>query len=149
MVEIRPFAPSDADALVLQPAQEAQLAGVDWRAVLRQAGESGPAWTAWRRDRVAAIAGLGLLWQGRALAWCYIGNAVPKGCWVGIHRAVATVLPEVMRSQGIRRVEADVRAGWPPGERWVRMLGFACEAPSRPGFAPDGADFALWARVAP
>lgn len=144
MVEVRTFQSADADAIVLQQAQAAHLACVPgWRDILRGADAAGPVWTALDGGRVLCIAGLSEVWAGRALCWAYLADAIPKMAWVALTRAVEARLD----ASGFRRIEAEVRAGWAPGERWVRLLGFVPEGVA-PGYFPDGTACSRWARVA-
>jgi hypothetical protein len=146
LVEVRSFVPDDAARIELQPEQAAQLAAVpDWRDMLCAAPGAGPVWTIEAGGRVVCIAGLSVIWPGRAACWCYLAAGVPAAAWVALHRAVAARLRQV-GGMGIRRVEAEVRAGWAPGERWVRMLGFRPEGVAE-GYFPDGSACSRWARV--
>lgn len=146
MVEVRPFHPDDIDALALQDHQLGEMARLgDWRATAREAGAAGPAWTGLHQGRVIGAAGIVLPWPGRAVTWCLLGAAIPPLAWTGIHRAVRSRLAQ-LPALGVRRVEAETAAGWPPGERWMVMLGFEPEGVAR-AYGPDGRDFIRWSRI--
>lgn len=145
MVEVREFRPADLAALVLQPAQAEAMAAIgDWRAIARAV--EGPAWTVERNGTVVAVGGLAVVWPGRYLAWSYIGIGVPKTAWTALTRMTRRFMDRAMAA-GVRRIEAEVRAGWEPGERWAAMLGLHCECVAEAYF-PDGAACSRWARVA-
>lgn len=147
MIEFRAFRPGDIAEIQLQAAQVAAAdAWPQWRAQAAQAGTLGPAWTGALAGRVLGCAGMVEQWPGRAEAWCMIGCDVPRWAWLAIHRTVAWRMDVAAEALGFRRIEATVRAGWAPGERWVRMLGFEYEGLMR-AYSPDGADYVRWARV--
>lgn len=148
MIDVRPFEPADLGEIQLQPQQAAEMAGMgDWRALADAVMAAGPAWTARHDGRVIACAGVGVMWPGRAEAWAFIAQGIPKRVWPALHRAVETRLGEAQRELGLRRVEASCAYGWPAGERWLRMLGFG-EAHLARAYAPDGRDFWKFARIA-
>lgn len=103
--------------------------------------EAGPAYSAVDGDAVFACAGLFPLWDGRACAWALIAAEAGQH-FVAIHKAVRRALT----LHAFRRVETVVRTDFAAGHRWARMLGFQREATMR-GYAPDGHDYDLYARV--
>lgn len=149
MLEIAGFRPEDLDLFVPQARQamEAAAGGEDWRAMAKLAARSGPAWTGRLDGRVIGCAGFALLWNGRAAAWCILGQDIPKAAWLGIHRAVVTRLAQ-LPALNVRRVEAEAQWGFLAGNRWLRMLGFEHEGLAR-AFGPGGEDFHRYARIAP
>lgn len=146
-LDVRPFQPPDL--LLLEPgaAQRAEMDAADpaWRGKGARILRDGPAWTGLRDGRVVGCAGLSRVWTGRAVAWCLLGADIPKPAWIAIHRAVAARLADA-QARLFWRIEAESAAGWPPGERWMRMLGFEREGFAR-AFGPDGRDFTRWAKV--
>lgn len=146
-VQVCPFAPEDLEQLELTEAALAVLGRDEWRPMLRAAAAAGPAWTGRLEDRVIGVAGIALHWRGRAAAWCMLGRDIPKAAWLSIHRAVAARLAQA-DALGVRRIEAETQFGYPPGVRWLLMLGFECEGAMRQ-YGPNGEDFLRFARILP
>lgn len=147
MIDLAPFEPSDLAEMELQAHQAAEMAGLgDWRAASAALVEAGPCWTARHAGRVVAAGGVRVIWRGRAEAWALIG-AVPRGAWPALHRLVVRALDRLAADLGLRRIEASCAWGWPPGHRWLRLLGFTEEGLAR-AYGPDGRDFWRYARVA-
>ena len=143
MVEVRPFRPEDVYTIEPQGRHVAALEAIgDWRAMIRTAAASGPAWTALHDGRVLGVAGLGVHWAGRAEAWCLLTRDVPARLWPALHRAALRGIAEA----GYRRIEASAKTGFEQGQRWLRMLGFVPEG-LMPAYGPDGSDHMRWARV--
>jgi RimJ/RimL family protein N-acetyltransferase len=86
------------------------------------------------------------MWAGRAEAWAFIAGDVPRRAWPALHRAVMRTLDSVAAELGLRRIEASCAHGWPPGRRWLLLLGFEEEGLAR-CYAPDGRDFWRFARI--
>ncbi|MEN9417119.1 MAG: hypothetical protein RI988_739 [Pseudomonadota bacterium] len=138
---VRPLKPDDVSPLVLQPTQRlAQPLLLDpaYRDALCS---SGPAYGAWVGDRIVGAGGLLEVWPGRAHAWALIGEGAGRH-WLLIHRATLRAL----ESHSFRRVETAVVSDFAAGHRWAEMLGFVREGRMR-GYAPDGTDCDLYARV--
>jgi hypothetical protein len=92
--------------------------------------------------RVIAVGWVAEIWSGRAMA-CSLIDQRAGVHFVAIHKAARRVLDSVPW----RRVEADTPCGFEQGHRWLRMLGFECEAERMRTYLPDGTDSALYARV--
>ena len=148
MIEVRAFEAADLVALELQPQQEMEMGALPgWRALGDMMQGAGPAWTAVLGDRTIACAGFCVHTGGRADAWCFLADGIPRTAWVALHRAVAARIPQVAVLR-VHRIEASTALGWPPGRRWLEMLGFECEGPLR-AYGPDRRDFLRFARVLP
>lgn len=96
-------------------------------------------------DRSGAVqACLGLIehWAGRAEAWAMLG-AASRPVMPAMHKAVLQFLDK----SPFQRIDAAVPADFDAAHRWVRMLGFECEAPLMRGYLPGGKDAALYART--
>lgn len=145
MVEIAPFRPEDIDQIDPQRQHLLEAQAADWRAMAKLAGNSGPAWTGRIDGRVIGCAGFALLWQGRAAAWCLIGQDIPKRAWLGIYRAIETRIAQ-LPALGVQRLEAEAQFAFLPGNRLLTMLGFEREGLAR-RFGPDGSDFNRYARL--
>lgn len=138
---VRPFDPLDlARIRPWRPIDPAM------RATAPDLPRHGPCWSAVHDGAVWACAGLWLHWPGRAGAWCLIGRDMPPRAWPWLHKRVARGLIELRRELGLRRIEADALAGWPPGAKWLALLGFRHEG-AMAGYGPDGADYDRWAWV--
>jgi hypothetical protein len=147
MIDIAPFEPGDLFEIDLQPQQVAEMAGMgDWRALADAMLAAGPAWTLRHQGRVLGCGGVGVLWRGRAEAWCFLANDIPKRVWPALHRIVVRALDKAQADIPVRRLEASCAYGWPQGRRWLEMLGFG-EAHLARCYSPDGADFWRFARV--
>ena len=148
MIEVKPFEPHDLGEIEVQAQQAAEMAGMgDWQDLGDTLVAAGPCWTVRHGGRVIGCGGLGVMWRGRAEAWCFVARDVPKTLWPALHRTVERTIAATARELGLRRIEASCAYGWPPGRRWLRLLGFQEECVAR-CYAPDGADFWKFARVA-
>lgn len=138
MIEVRPAIADDADRI--QPWAVDKLPE-GWRDMLRDAIALG-AWAVEREGELLAVAGISRLWAGRGVCWCYLARSIPKAVWPALHRAALRGI----EGAGLRRIEAEVVAGWRPGERWAGLLGFYPEGVMH-AYGPNGEDFTRWARV--
>lgn len=91
---------------------------------------------------VVACAGVLPYWEGRGLAWAYLGETAGRHM-ASVHRAVKRYL-EVAP---FNRIEAAVDVEFEEGHRWIQMLGFKLEAQHMAKFRPDGGAASLYARV--
>jgi hypothetical protein len=92
--------------------------------------------------RPVFVGGLYELWPNRALVWSFISRDSGKH-FVAIHRGVQKFLS----MQPYTRLEAECDCGFAPGHRWLKMLGFKCEAERMRKYRVDGGDSSLYARV--
>jgi hypothetical protein len=138
---IREMQPIDLHRLRL-----AQNVPGDWRNHGPAMIAAGPCWSAVHDGQVIACAGLVLYWRGRAGTWCMIGADFPRRAWPWLHKQVCRRLAQAVRELRLRRVEAEALAGWQPGARWLRLLGFSPEG-DMPAFGHDGADYTRWSLV--
>ncbi len=138
-MQVHPFQMDDLRTLKLQPAQVHCMDSITEDVLASH--ESLDAYTLRVGDEVVAVAGLMWFWEGRAMAWSYIGaNA-------GQHmRALTRVVRDFLDHCTVRRVEAYVDPEFDAGLRWVELLGFKREGLLE-GFLVDGRDQVLFARV--
>jgi hypothetical protein len=142
MITFVPYQPEHLAQIELQPAQQR------WRERFAVPGYAeaiavpGLCWTALDGDRVLGCGGLQPQWEGRALAWLVVG-AVSRTAWPRIVGRVR----QTLREAAFRRVEMHVAQGFGNGCRLAAILSFTVEGLMR-GFAPDGGDYYLYARVA-
>lgn len=91
--------------------------------------------------KVVAVCGVIPYWKDRAEGWILFGDDVQKHLF-GIHRVVKSFL----NNYPSKRIEAAVpmdQRSW----KWIKSLGFRCEAPKMKHYWPNGQDFALFARI--
>ena len=141
-MRIEPFRPRHLSELILQPHQRAWQGRVS-AGHARVLGRQGQAWSGFGADgRPVACAGVLDRGEGRGLAWALLAADLGPGGFVALHRAVS----RGMAAMPYRRIEAHVAAGFAPGRRWARLLGFAFEGVMR-GYLADGGDALLFARL--
>lgn len=136
---VLPYQPDHLRALVLQDAQSylrPLINGPEYAEGLMR----GPAYTAFAGGRPLVCAGVLEQWTGRANAWAVVGSFA-RDHMLPITRAVRDFLD----SQDYARIDTCVRAGFHPGLRWARLLGFADEGVMRRWMYGD--DFHMFARV--
>jgi hypothetical protein len=118
---IEEFTPGHIDRLEAQgtdtgwlwPATPAQLAAGPGFAVIARAGQ-----------KVVCCCGLIIPWPGRAMVWAILDQEARRHM-VALHRWASHILDTVpMRRMELILAADDVE----PVFRWVRMLGFSCEA---------------------
>lgn len=143
-MKLRDFEPLDLYRIRLR---EGAATVPGWRDRGAEMLKCGPCWTAHQDGIVRACAGLVLHWPGRAGTWCIIGADMPTAAWPWLHKHVQRGLNDALHHLGLRRIEAECVLGWPPGTRWLQLLGFECEGPMR-AYGHDGRDFLRYARIA-
>lgn len=92
--------------------------------------------------KVLACMGWIRIAPGRSAVWAYVDRDAGKH-FRGIHRLAQQVVASVKD----RRVEAEVDCDFEQGHRWMKLLGFDCEAPRMRAASSNGGDMALYARV--
>ena len=138
---VRPWKIGDTEKIMLQPAQQYTGSITDLSVDLTPLSDQGLAWTVEHDDVVIGIGGLSPQWENRAIVWALLAGDIGHH-FPAIHRSVRRFL--IMSP--FRRIEAHVDVGFKEGIRWMKMLGFECEAYMK-AFRPDGADMLLFARV--
>lgn len=142
MIDVVPFKAEHIAAIRLQ---EAQAYLSDWVTYAQaEALEEQTSYTAMLDGVPVAAAGVIPQWQGRSLAWAFIGDVGPRK-FLGIHRAVKHFLDGCY----VKRLEMTVDCDFPAAHRWAKMLGFKMEAPRMEAYNPNGGDCSLYARVLP
>jgi hypothetical protein len=144
--EIRPFLPHhvrEFKAQIRQIAEFEHVKALEESGWFRVAAQS-HAWTGFNGTGVLGFAGLIPHWQGRAVAWCVLGDGVSRRNIVAVHSAVTRGVTDAF-SEGIERIEMTVDADFEAGHRWARLLGFTVEGRMRRYF--NGRDHFLYARV--
>ena len=95
-----------------------------------------------RSDDIQACLGLIEHWAGRAEAWALLGEGC-RSVLPALHRKIRGYLGECPYN----RIDAAVPVEFVAAHRWVRMLGFICEAQRMTAYLPEGRDAALYAKV--
>lgn len=95
-----------------------------------------------RDGEILACSGITTIWQDRGEAWTFFGN-ISKPDFLFVFRAVKKFLDLCE----MKRIEASILEGFDASHRWIKLLGFTLEAPSRPKYTPDGKNYALYARI--
>ncbi len=109
---------------------------------LATAAPPGLAWTFWRGAEPIACGGIANQTRGCAEAWALVGARALKrdrGELIAFARAAIS-------NSASRRIQANVRDGWPKACAALGRLGFSFEGVMRKA-AWDGADLHLFARV--
>lgn len=123
----------------LGPAAEA--GAVVLEGAILQVLERQNSWTGVVDGEPMACAGTVEQWPGRYVAWAHLSRASgPHMGW--ITRQVRKNL------EGVKgRVELTVRADFPAGLRWARLLGFEIETPILRRYGPEGEDHVGFVRL--
>lgn len=116
-----PYRPAHLRAMALQPAQ-AHLGPLMAEGYAEKCAQGGPAWTGLVDGAPVCCAGFHEFWPGRSEAWAVLGD--PGKAMLRVTRAVRAAL----EAHPAERIEAYVKAGFGPGERWAALLGFEREA---------------------
>lgn len=104
---------------------------------------AGPAFTGIDGDEIVGCVGLIKFWETEQnryyRAWGWLGKKHPLA-FVFVTRRIRNFLDAV---EAPCRVEAQVRADFDKGCRWLDRIGFTRRA-TLPQYGPDGADYDLW-----
>ena len=139
-MNVTSFNAGDIALLALQDEQEYLKAYMT--PALAQSLEGEWSFTATHEGRIIGCGGLITLWENRALAWSYLSSRIEHQ-FIPLHRFTDHILTQ----SGVTRIEAYVACNFKNAHRWVKLLGFECEAPLMRKHSPDGRDHALYARV--
>lgn len=137
MLKIDMFKPEHLLTLTPQPQQrEEWVQAVD-------AKIDGLGWSVLKEGKTLACAILSELGDERAAVLAFIGSDA------GPHmRSVFMAARRMFRAYRYQRIEATVLAGFPAGDRLMRMLQFKLETPNgMRRFGPKGETYMLYSRV--
>lgn len=137
--ELRPMVP--ADLLYFADANTT----IEDIVYLYDGGKFSHYWSAFRDGALISCCGIMRLWTGRGEACVNLADSVNRWDMLRIYRWTLEKIIQAEQELDLRRVEATTKADWPPGERWLRMLGFTEEGRLR-FYGPDGRDHMMWAR---
>lgn len=145
MADIRTvaFDPAHALRIRLQPRQRGLAASMtpESLAIMAKATAS---ITVLDGDEVLMCAGWLPLWEGRAMAWSMLAEGIGARM-TGVVRAARRMTDTFTG----RRLELDVERDHAEAHRLARLLDFTLETPCMPRFYPNGADAAMYVRIAP
>ena len=96
-------------------------------------------------SQVVFAAGLWLLWPGVAEAWALFTPAVRELTWQVV-KVIRKGLEDLTTGLKLHRIQVSVRAGFVPGQKLVRLLGFSEEGRMEK-FGTDGADYLRYVRI--
>jgi hypothetical protein len=132
--------PSMALELDLNPGQRGEAAPTPDN--LYRLQQAGPAWHVRRDGKLVALGGYTPVWQGRAVAWAYLGRDSGPSM-PAITRKVRRTLDDLALE--FPRIEAYASRNYGAASRWLVLLGFRREGLLRK-FA-DGRDYFMYART--
>ena len=148
MIEFVPFRAEHLACLQLQAAQTyltPLLKDHEYAAALELKDLT---WTGKINGFVVGCAGIRPQWEGRAITWALLGQ-IQKSAWLSVTRKVVETM-DLAHQLGTKRIEANVKADFPPGRRWVELMGFELETPNGMRcFGADSSTHLLYSRVRP
>jgi hypothetical protein len=107
----------------------------------------GPAYTLLIDEQIACCAGICMIGWNRGEAWLLFSPLAflhVKTCF----KIVKEHLLRIVKEKGLKRLQATVKVGDEPAERFIRHLGFHCETPiGMKAYGPHNEDMFLFARV--
>jgi hypothetical protein len=141
-MNIIPFEPEHVARIKLQERQRG-LRVFSPEQYLQDLQSSGPAVTAMVAGEVICCGGIAIAAkdEGRGALWGYVGRDVIKHMVV-LDRCVRRLI-DVPK---LRRLESTTPVDFPPGYRWLELLGFQYELTLRK-YGEDGVDHMLYARI--
>ena len=96
-------------------------------------------------DKIVACAGVSVMWEGVAEGWLVMSKHASKYP-VSIARYTEGLFDDIMKRNGLWRIQASVNASDVTSVKFAHWLGFEYEGIMRK-FAPDGADYFRYARL--
>lgn len=102
--------------------------------------ETENSWTLVGGDVPLLCGGTMKQWPGRHTAWAYL-NRHTGPQMIRTTRAAKWII-----AQANGRIESTVRADFPEGHRWVKLLGFEVETPILKRYGPMGEDHVAYVR---
>lgn len=108
----------------------------------------GQAYTARRDDEVVACAGIIRKWEGLGIAWLALIPPRDDRDAFRVSLAIRRRFRHLIHVMRLRRIEAEVRCGWPAGAKLVARLGFRLES-VMPLYLPDGSACGRWVILLP
>jgi hypothetical protein len=140
MIELRPFTRADFEALDENPAT------AKWRGRLADRPVDlfemqKYSYSAWEDGKLLGCGGVVDYGGGRGEAWAMLDKDLKQD-----FRKTHNVVSRFLEVLPFDRIEAVVETAYEDGHRWVKLLGFECEAPRMRKYL-CGVDHSLYARV--
>ena len=123
-MNVRKFYASDLAMIDVQPVQKDELATMPRFMAAAYEREGAPAVTIYDDDGIVACMGLFPIGESKAVAWAFMGRSAGKHL-----PYLFQFTAKHLDAAPFRRIEATVVAGFEPGHRWHRMLGYVLETP--------------------
>lgn len=140
-IEVIPFRLEHYKELKKQESQEYLTSYIrDEHLLTLQNGKH--AYTIIIEGRVLLCGGIIQYWEGRGEAWSFIAADCKKDFY-RIHK----IVKRFFELSDLKRIEATVDYNFTQGHRWIKSLGFVCEAPLLKSYLPNGGDSSLYVRV--
>ena len=134
------YAPEHLFLIDAQPEQVAALEATPWPVALAMAGPN--SWSLWRGSTLVACAGIVQAYGHCGEAWAVLSRHAGRHL-VTVDRLARSIIA----ASPFTRVTTYVKCDFPAGHRWIKSLGFECEAPRCVQAGPEKADYALYALV--
>ena len=100
--------------------------------------------TGFHGDRPVIIAGVVPIWDGVGQGWMAIDKDLPSA--IGTIKAMRKGMRDIARMGPFHRIQADVRASFAKGQRFLAMLEFSNEGPLD-AYSAEGEDYERFALV--
>lgn len=100
---------------------------------------NGPAFTAYRDDKVIACGGIVMFWAGCGEAWLYTSEEIEENK-IWFSRAIKRWLWMLIKNMNLRRVQVSINTEYARSQRWAEWLGFVKES-EMPLYGPCGETF--------
>jgi hypothetical protein len=97
-------------------------------------------WTGVMDGSPVLCAGTIQQWPGRHIAWAYLNESTGRQ----MLRITNEVKRKLLEVKG--RIEFTVRADFPAGHRWAKLIGFEVETPLLKAYGPEGEDHVGYVR---
>ncbi len=137
---LRPFEPDHLKALN----GSSNILGAFNLDELIKSYQRGPAFTAFYKNEIIAIAGITLVWPGLGEAWALFGKN-PQRHKFFIHREALRHIEQIAKEKKLERIQGCAIKEHEAGKRWLEHLGFEYEGPMRKFWM--GKDFVRYARI--
>lgn len=128
--QVRPFQVADARQILNRDAPDQDPV------FTMQQADAGPAFTAWVGDRPIGCAGVVMAWPGVGMAWMTVSQEIAAhGLW--LTRITRAFLRDIIRANGLHRLEAVVLDDNTRNQQWLSVMGFVWEGGVAHGYLPD------------
>lgn len=141
MIIVQQLRPEHAKAIGIQKAQMSVGTLLKTDGYVESLISTGPAYACLVGDKVIAMAGVSMFWNGRGHGWATIAdNGRPY------LKAITKEVMNFLKFTSISRIETAVDCRFDAGHKWAQMLGFQKEGTMR-SWGPNGENYDLYSRV--